>query len=113
MKDEVSDPPIVDDTADLGQDATLLPDLRYVRNGRNGREAEVGPDKVTRVVSSRKVPDAAGPHDDIHTALIDASGLSLADLDGVGQSALAAALRRTLDPDGQSLDPVVGFQSGI
>lgn len=56
------------------------------------------------------VPNSTG---DLEADLIDLAGLSLADLEDLGQSSLGVTLRRVLDQDRQPADPVVAFQSSI
>jgi FXSXX-COOH protein len=43
------------------------------------------------------------------TALVDVGGLSLRDLDGIGGSAIAEALRTVLDPREAGAEAVAGF----
>jgi FXSXX-COOH protein len=52
--------------------------------------------------------DGTGDYGDV---LIDVRGLSLRDLDTIGESSLAKALRLVLD--GEDGAPVAGFQSAI
>jgi FXSXX-COOH protein len=47
------------------------------------------------------------------TGIIDVTELSLRDLAHLDQSSLGLALRRVLDPDQGSTDPVIGFQSSL
>jgi FXSXX-COOH protein len=58
-------------------------------------------------------PACADPEAGIDTGIVDLTGLSLGDLDHLGQSALAIALRRVLEREGEPANLVVGFQSGI
>ena len=66
-----------------------------------------------QVVTEKRQPSADPPLGGLETGMIDLTGLSLHDLDDLGQSSLGLALRRVLDPDGEPTDSVVGFQSGI
>ncbi|WP_084392278.1 FxSxx-COOH cyclophane-containing RiPP peptide [Nocardiopsis listeri] len=43
------------------------------------------------------------------TALVDVGGLSLRDLDGIGDSVIAEALRSVLDPREAGVEVVAGF----
>lgn len=43
------------------------------------------------------------------TALVDVGGLSLHDLDGIGDSVIAEALRSVLDPGEAGTEVVAGF----
>ena len=45
--------------------------------------------------------------------LPDLTGLSLADLDDLGDSVLAESLRRVLERERHGREPVAGFQSAI
>jgi FXSXX-COOH protein len=50
---------------------------------------------------------------DIDTDMLDLAGLSLNDLERLNSSSLGHALRRVVDRAGETVDPVVGFQSSI
>ena len=54
------------------------------------------------------MPDDAG---DFSGALIDVSGISLADLNQIGESRITVALRRVLEDE--DTGPVAGFTSRI
>ena len=45
------------------------------------------------------------------TALVDVGGLTLRDLDGIGGSAIAEALRAVLDPREAGAEVVAGFSN--
>ena len=49
----------------------------------------------------------------IETDMLDVTGLSFSDLEALGSSSLAHALKRVLARDEDSTDPVVGFQASI
>jgi FXSXX-COOH protein len=49
----------------------------------------------------------------IETGMLDVTDLSLNDLEEVRSSSLRRALRRILAEDGDSADPVIGFQASI
>jgi FXSXX-COOH protein len=103
----------MDDSVDLGHRVVRAVAGQDAKSGQDAHGASQESPGVARAVSTAGTPDQPGPRDDLRTALIDLSGLSLADLDAVGQTALAAALRRIVARGGQSADPVVGFQSSI
>ncbi len=53
------------------------------------------------------------PPPDIATELVDLTGLTLGDLNGIKRSSLGMALQRALERDRDPSDPVVAFKSGI
>lgn len=52
-------------------------------------------------------------HEDHHADLVDVSNVSLSDLRGLEDSALARALRRVLDEVDRTQGAVAGWQSAI
>lgn len=102
----------MDDSADVGDETPSAATGPRAASGRGVRgvrpEPTAGPAR-----DFTGTADLSGPLDDLGTTLIDLSGLSLGDLDAVGQTALGTALRRVVARGNEPTDPVVGFQSSI
>ncbi|TDE51490.1 FXSXX-COOH protein [Nonomuraea mesophila] len=47
------------------------------------------------------------------TGLVDVGGLTLADLEGLDESALSHALRALLKPGDEAMGPIAGFSQSI
>lgn len=109
----VGDSAVMDDSADLGDETTSATEDSRATNAPDAHSTGPPPTAAVRVTNSTVTADLSGPPDDLRTALIDLSGLSLGDLDAVGQTALGTALRRIVAREGEPTHPVLGFQSSI
>jgi FXSXX-COOH protein len=109
----VGDSAVMDDSADLGDETTRAAEGSRATNGPDAHSAGPATTAADGATNSTVMAGLSGPPDDLRTALIDLSGLSLGDLDAVGQTALGTALRRIVAREGEPTHPVLGFQSSI